>query len=385
MITLNMDEKKFTEDLLAKYLAGKCNSEEILLVERFYLEQFQLEPLLILSDRNIKAELKAELFPETLDTSHYLLKIKIVKILRYSAAAVIIISLSIFGIHHYSENQRKSQQFSGAVANIRPGGNLAVLTLGSGKRIDLKNIGNGKLAVQNGLIITKTKDGILSYAYSKGNKKSTTEFTYNMVETPAGGQYKVILPDGTKVWLNASSSLRYPVFFDKVSRRVELTGEGYFEVAHDKNHPFMVQSADQTIQVLGTHFNVNAYTEEPLKQTTLLEGRIKIATSSGYKVLKPGEQASVSNKIIKVNNVDTDLAVAWKNGDFVFENTPLNAIMRQISRWYNVQVVYQGKIDNVKLSGSISRSKNLSELLSILEITKTVHFKVSERRIVVMP
>ncbi|WP_158288388.1 FecR family protein [Mucilaginibacter psychrotolerans] len=379
-----MDNIKQTEELINKYLAGECTAEETILVERFYLSQFIKEPFPEISERDIKAELSARLFNEVIPEPAVLRKRNIASLWRYSAAAAILVAISVFGIHFYN-NQKNNLKPNNTLSEIVPGGNRAVLTLGNGNKIFLNNRGNGQLAIQSGVAVKKANDGTILYESDKNSKGADIATLYNTIETPAGGQYKVILPDGTKVWLNALSSLRYPVVFAGDTRQVVLTGEGYFEVAHDKDHPFFVQSSGQSIRVLGTHFNVNSYQDEPVNRTTLLEGRIKISIGSSDKILIPGEQASVTNKQIQVTKADPEESVAWKNGDFVFEQAPLSMIMRQISRWYDVKVICGGDVGNIKLSGSISRSKSLKEVLTVLEITEAVHFKIKERSVLVMP
>jgi len=203
-----------------------------------------------------------------------------------------------------------------------------------------------------------------------------------------GGEYQVVLADGTKVWLNALSSIRFPTSFKGSERKVEITGEAYFEVAKNARMPFRVIGGSQTVEVLGTHFNINAYPDESAVATTLLEGSVKVAMHDGQaKVLKPGEQALIfkENNSFRVKEVDAEDAVAWKNGYFQFNDDDLKTIMNQLSRWYNVEIVYQQANLDQKFGGTISRSKNLSQVLRILELTGNVRFRVEGRRITVMP
>lgn len=279
---------------------------------------------------------------------------------------------------------------STAKIDIVPGGNKAFLTLANGKRIVLTDAKNGELAEQSGIKVIKTADGQLIYSVS--NETSPVTGT-NKIETPAGGQYQVRLPDGTKVWLNAASSLTFPTKFAKLERRVMLSGEAYFEVAKDKRHPFIVKTEQQEVEVLGTHFNINSYQDEPELKTTLLEGSVKVVLNSSVQhvtmqdrsiIIKPSQQAILQNNKLKVQTVDIQEAVDWKNGEFIFNNESLESIMRKISRWYNVKINY-GNIRRTKLfSGKISRFENVSEVLSMLELTGEVHFKTEERRITIL-
>lgn len=276
-------------------------------------------------------------------------------------------------------------------ADIKPGGNKATLTLANGRKISLTDTSNGEIAEQSGIAITKTADGQLVYTIKNSSAVASanqpTEF--NTIETPVGGQYQINLPDGTKVWLNAASSLKYPAQFTAHQRKVELTGEGYFEVSKDKKRPFTVVTGKQEVQVLGTHFNVNAYPEEKATKTTLLEGIVKVSNASSQehgdsKLLRPGEQSTLTQASFQVEKVDIENAVAWKNGYFTFADEDLEVSMRKLSRWYNVEISYSGKFDTISFGGAISRSKSLAEVLQILELTRKIKFKIEGRRIILM-
>ncbi len=209
---------------------------------------------------------------------------------------------------------------------------------------------------------------------------------YNTITIPRGGQYQVILPDGTKVWLNSASSLKYPTVLLVNERKVERTGEGYFEVAKNKNMPFKVKFNEEEVEVLGTHFNIMAYTDEGETRATLLEGSVKISKGEFSKVLVPGEQTISQNNQANftVRPADIESVLAWKNGIFSLQNSGIHQIMRQIARWYDVDVVYQGNLEDKVYGGRVSKSKNISEILRNLELTGTIHFKVEGRRITVM-
>jgi transmembrane sensor len=306
---------------------------------------------------------------------------------KYVAAAAVLIFLSA-GAYFLLRNEEPKQHVAIQKYNIPAGDNKAILTLANGKQIILTDAKNGELANENAVAINKTGGGVIRYDGTSAN----SEIAYNTMTTPRGGQYTLILSDGTKVFMNAASAIKYPTSFSGNERKVELKGEAYFEVAHNKKMPFRVETPSHQIEVLGTHFNVNAYDDEPAAKTTLLEGSVKInkvadgkvINEIDYKILKPGEQATVKADI-QVANADVDEAVAWKNGVFMFNDEKIESIMRKISRWYNVDVDYQGKITSEGFGGTVSRSKDISAILKVLEETGGVHFKVEGRRITVMP
>lgn len=302
-----------------------------------------------------------------------------------AASIFIVAALSLY--LYTNSTQNKPVRPVSHASHIKPGDNKAYLTLANGKKIVLSDAKNGTLVAQNGIQITKTTDGQLVYTVT-GNNNSTSS-DYNTIETPKGGQYQVRLPDGTNVWLNAASSLRYPSAFKGSERKVELSGEAYFEVAKNKKMPFRVISNTQTVEVLGTHFNVNSYLDEADTKTTLLEGsvRVKRNNSTTAVVIRPGQQASVKQNVndkINVAEADMEEVMAWKNNYFRFNNENIESVMRKISRWYNVDVEYKGAISDEEFNGTISRSKNIVQVLEMLEGTKSIHFKIEGRRIVVM-
>ena len=310
------------------------------------------------------------------------------KILSYAAAVIILCLLSITAYYYYNHNNTEADKIVQNIPvlpesnEILPGGNKATLTLSNGQVIDLTNTQNGTLPTQSAIKIEKS-NGLLSYS-PENNKIS--EMNFNTISTPNGGQYQLILSDGTKVWLNAASSLKYPISFQGTERKVELTGEAYFEVASDKSKPFRVASKDQEVVVLGTHFNINAYGNEGSSQTTLLEGSVKVNVHNNIKLLKPGQQARVlpSSEIKIINNVETDAVIAWKNEKFQFVKADIQTVMRQIERWYDVEVEYQAKI-STHFGGSISRNVNLDQVLNILQQTEKVRFEVKGKKIIVLP
>lgn len=271
---------------------------------------------------------------------------------------------------------------------IEPGGNKAVLTLSDGSKIILDNAKNGVLAKQAGVSIQKTSDGELLYAFSNAEGGTAGQITegiiYNKIETPLGGKYQINLPDGSKVWLNSASSLRFPALFSGDTREVELNGEAFFDVAKNKNKPFKVITKDQIVEVLGTQFNINSYGDEEAIKTTLIEGSVKIIYKDKVVLLSPGQQFQPNELKPKVIEADTEEVTAWKNGYFLFKNEDIRSIMRKLSRWYNVEVSYVGEIPEVGFGGNISASKDISEVLAVLQLTNAVHFKIEGRRITVM-
>ncbi|WP_256009377.1 FecR family protein [Desertivirga xinjiangensis] len=309
-------------------------------------------------------------------------------LLRYAAAASVLLILS-FGAFFLLKKEKQQEVIAVKKQEIKPGGNRAMLTLADGRQISLDDAANGELAKLENISIVKTAGGQIVYQIKDNNSNNTDPsgpIAYNTISTPRGGQYKVILPDGSSVLLNAVSSLKYPTSFSaSKQRKVELTGEAYFEVAKDKARPFIVSCNNQTVQVLGTHFNINGYSEEGVTKTTLLEGAVRVKSSGGSVDIRPGEQSLLaSNETLSVSAVDTEEAVAWVNGNFMFNSQDLGSIMRSVSRWYDTDVQYIDNIASRKFTGSISRYENVTEVLNMLELTGLVHFKVDGRRILVM-
>jgi transmembrane sensor len=267
---------------------------------------------------------------------------------------------------------------------ILPGGNKAVLTLSDGSTIALDSAVNGAIAQQGSTQIVKLKNGELAY---KADDHHPAIVQYNTISTPRGGWYRITLPDGTGVWLNAASSLKYPAAFTGSERQVTLTGEAYFEVADDAAQPFSVKANGITVHVLGTHFNINAYDDENAVKATLVTGRVKVTSGDHESILSPGQMAIVNSNQTSINTIttDTDEEIAWKNGLFQFNNTNIAAVMRQISRWYNVSISYEGTITDNSFTGSISRDADITKVLKLLELTGGVHFKVTGQNITVIP
>ncbi|WP_316837349.1 FecR family protein [Pedobacter nutrimenti] len=320
---------------------------------------------------------------------------------RYAAAAAVLFligaTLFYYNSHHVILN---SFQNSGLVKNtIKAGQNKATLTLANGKVINLDSTTNGEIAEQTGITITKTEKGQLVYNVTESAKKEKTasaKIAYNTITTPRGGQYQINLPDGSKIWLNASSSLKYPTLFSKNERKVELSGEAYFEVAKmtfkEAGHknvrmPFIVVTSKQQVEVLGTHFNINSYEDEAITKTTLLEGAVRVSQVGSRKTvnLLPGLQSVLNNNNLSTRAVDTDEAVAWKNGYFQFNESDLGSIMRQLSRWYNIEIIFK---DNKKADElfhfKASRNLELNEMVKIFELNG-IKLKIERRTLIVEP
>lgn len=358
-----MKENQKTE-LLNKYNEGLATPEEQAIVESWQL-QFPLEGRHVLGDKETKADL-AEIRTNLLRISGK----GNTRLLWYKISAVAAVALIAFstGLYFYPRTNTNGKTVAElAKHDILPGRNTATLTLANGTKIVLAESVKGKLATESGISITKDADGQIVYQVDDvSGAVSANKQTYNTLSTAKGEQYQVNLPDGTKVWLNAASSLTYaPSFSGKAERRVQLNGEAYFEVAKDKLHPFIVKTQDQEVKVLGTHFNVNSYQDESTEKTTLLEGSVNVNNKA---VLQPGQQSVVSDAgNVRVQQADLDGAVAWKNGYFQFNDVPLQTIMRQISRWYDIEVIYKGTLTNDAFNGTIDRKASLSRILKILE------------------
>jgi transmembrane sensor len=296
------------------------------------------------------------------------------------AASVLLIVAGVV-IWQQTNSSRPATTAEASKHDVPPGSNKAILTLSNGQQIVLDFAAKGGLAQQGSTQVTKTDSGQIAYHASS---EKPTVVLYNTLATPRGGQYQLTLPDGTKVWLNAASSIRYPVFFTGPERRVEITGEAYFEVAKNASKPFkVVVDGTQEVDVLGTSFDVNAYPDEREIKTTLLEGSVK---AEGV-ILKPGQQAAwnVGQPVKVQKDADLEEAVAWKNGKFIFTGNDLGSVMRKIARWYDVDVEYKGDFSGDEFVGVISRFKNISEILGMLEQTRTVKFTVEGRKVTVLP
>lgn len=302
----------------------------------------------------------------------------------YSIAASVLL---IAGIFFFTRPVKKAgivADTPSAVNDVQPGGNRATLLLADGSIVDLQQQQRGLVKNENGILINKTTDGQLTYS---GEKTGNEAALYHTLVTPRGGQYKVTLPDGTIAWLNAASSLKYPVAFTGPERLVELKGEGYFEVAKNAKQPFKVNLRNETsVLVTGTHFNINAYSDETVIRTTLLEGAVTVSSQKLKTNLSPLQQAVVNSTgdITTEKNSNTAEATGWKDGKFIFKNADIETIMRQVARWYDIDLQYEGKI-NYHFNATIDRNVPVSKLLKLLEMTNNVHFTIDGKKIIVKP
>lgn len=371
-------------NLLERYNSGNCSDEEKAIIESWYL-QYRDNSAASLTEEERLDDLQSvfDALPLPQNARRYRV-LPLYKI----AAAVAAVFIVVLGIYFYRSQQTDTRLAKVIETKIVPGGTKATLTLSDGSRIILDDAETGVLASQSGVSIQKTADGQLIYSVSNSTAPAAqpgNELMYNTIETPVGGSYQINLPDGTKVWLNAASSLSFPTKFSNGSRIVKLTGEAYFEVAKNKHMPFSVKFNKQVVEVLGTQFNINSYTDEGADKTTLFEGSVRLSQGSKQVVLKPGQQAVYEKDEMKVKDTDLEEALAWKNGYFMFKNEDIKSIMRKIARWYDVEVSYSGNIPDIGFGGTISRSTDISEVLNALQLTNSIHFKIEGRRITVMP
>lgn len=318
---------------------------------------------------------------------------------QYAAAAAILFAVAFSAyLWVFRPDVQPIAQRTGPLGQknvILPGGEKAVLTLADGTHIVLDSTDAGMLTQQGNMKVVKLSNGQLSYQVSDDVSPSAEKgkVLFNTIATPRGGQYTIELADGSRVWLNAASSLKFPAAFNGDERNVELTGEGYFEIAHNAAKPFKVTVNNVAVKVLGTHFNIEAYSGGAVMKTTLLEGSVQVEASGQDKTIKPGEQAQISNKTgsanpsISVQQVNVEDIVAWKEGRFVFHNDNIQTVMNQLARWYDVTVSYEGNVTNEEFVGVISRSRyeNISGILTMLEKTRTVSFQIKGRHVTVMP
>lgn len=301
-------------------------------------------------------------------------------------AAVLFVFLG-FGIYLLNNRNIPKIQAAGEMVQSTTDNTKATLTI-AGKEVILLNDSDGRLITISGnKAISKTKNGELVYNNLENVSSPENSIVNNTLSVPRGGEYQIILSDGTKVWINSASSLSFPAVFKANDRKVTLIGEAYFEVAKNKKMPFLVSANGSLVEVIGTHFNISAYKDDETVQTTLLEGSVRVINNTKRVILKPNQQAigGVRDGSLNVKEANTEEVMAWKNGYFVFEDVDIQTIMKYLVRWYNVEVTYNGKITSQKFGGTFSRSKDVSELLDYLETLGNVHFKKEGRRVIVMP
>ncbi|UAY55502.1 FecR family protein [Arachidicoccus terrestris] len=405
--------------LLEKYRQGSCNAEELALIEDWY-ENLGLNRKLnkekaasfLRQLENAGPDFEEHMYEgflsklqqqqdrpaENIEDHQFTKYSKRNKRLMAAASIILLLGLGWWGIRfiansgsHQIQTARLADTIQPVSITGSPGQNRAILTLAGGQTILLDTLKNGLIATTGGFKLMN-KAGTLNFSMPEAGAQNTSGPTasapagQNTLRTAAGEQYKLILPDGTKVWLNAASTLEFPASFAQAkTRSVKLEGEAYFEVVHNSRQPFMVQTAHQTIEDLGTAFNVTAYKDDPFTKTTLLEGAVQVSNAAGRHraptTLVPGQQASLANADhgegnIRVARVETESVVAWKNGYFRFDGEDIYAIMRRVSRWYKVQVVYDEPVSKNSMEGSMSRFENVSKILNIIEKTGLFKFKM---------
>jgi len=388
---MKSSQKQHFVEILKKYRTKKASPEEIKFLEAYY-NVFEASEDLITEENEasysfLRNQMKTGIDQRVIVPNGTVKKLNWFRYAAGAAAAVLLLSVSVYFFKFQSEN---THDLTAKIdQHIKPGGNKAVLTLANGRQIVLNDATTGEIAKQSGISITKTADGQIVYTILNGNTGSEStddgSILKNTITTPKGGQYKVILPDGTEVLLNSASSLVYPTAFRGSERLVELYGEAYFEVTKNKSMPFRVKSDLQTVEVLGTHFNVNAYDDETAIKTTLLEGVVKVGSANQSITIAPGQQALLSKSgsgVLVKRTINADQEIAWKDGKFSFDNDDIKTVMRSIARWYDVDVTYRGNVDDISFSGEIFRTAKLSEVIKILELSN-VQLDVKEKTIIV--
>lgn len=393
------------QNLLDRYLSGACSAEEQLIVEKWLEQQQETSNEWSEMDAPAKAAWMSQLHQDIQHTIHgsgmaattraipanatRALPIYRRLLFRASvAAAVILLIAGVWWFERTPAHEEGATVHNSRPSNdVPPGGNRAILTLANGSTIALDSAANGSLAQQGNTTVLKTANGQLAYQIAASDKpQATRAATYNTLATPRGGQYRLVLPDGSKVWLNAASSIRYPTTFEGKERRVTITGEAYFEIKENAALPFVVATDNKgEIQVLGTQFNVNAYDDEPVVKTTLLEGAVQVKKEGTTLLLKPGEQAQLTKTgdLTRMKDVDMEETIAWKNGKFSCKNMALEDILRQVARWYDVEIVYEDRITD-RYTASVARDVPVSSLLRYLELSEGVHFRIEGRKITVV-
>lgn len=391
--------------IIKKYRDGKASKEEIDFLHLYYYAGFENDPgILDNKSESEKLTLKSEMEAQIMDrilSGNKNKKGKIVPLpssskgwYKVAAAASVILLVASFAIYFLRSASielvgQKANEKKPLINDIAPGGNRATLTLANGNTIILDSVQNGSLAIQGNTQVIKLNDGKLAYE-KEDNSPATIQ--YNTITTPRGGQYQLTLSDGSQVWLNAASSITFPTSFVGDKREVKITGEAYFEVAHNAAMPFHVLVVPTSaglkggdIEVLGTHFNVNAYVDEDAIKTTLLEGSVKVNKGNESLIIAPGEQARIdysTDKLAIKKNVDIESIIAWKNGLFYFNQSDIRSIMKIVSRWYDLDVIIDDNVPDKKFSGKIYRNVNVSEVIRILE-TSGIHLNIIGNKILV--
>lgn len=378
-------DKIQAKELIQKYNEGSALKEEVNLLENWYVHESELQRANPEEQDYLKVNMEMWLNIQAAKNQ----KKSLLLWPRIAVAAAVLLCVAIAFYFYQQPQQQLAEQLT--VEDFGPGKNSATLTLADGKRILLTDAAHGTIASQAGVAVNKTAEGKL--VYNADGKMSTANPVINILTTARSEQYQVVLPDGSKVWLNAASSIKFPASFaGQRIRNVELRGEAYFEVAKDKVHSFIVTTAGQTVEVLGTHFNICSYPEEEAIKTTLLEGAVKVVAFAGNRptgaesILKPNQQSIVNkeSKVLTTNWVDAETVVAWKNGLFQFDDADIKTVMRQLSRWYDIEVEFSGDIPKETFSGKVYRNMSLSKVLDVLSFSQ-INFKIQGRRMTIYP
>jgi ferric-dicitrate binding protein FerR (iron transport regulator) len=401
---MSVSEEQLLAVLAEKFLAGTATAAEQQQLHQLY-DKWKDDEEMVVSATQQTELLRVEILQalhERIKGQNNIIPFYKRKLWQLAAAASILIAAAVWLFYYLPTSSSKSAFASNNThppTNQRPvvpGKDKATLTLANGTVIDLDSAGAGLITTQNGARVMLQNGKVIYDAThlptgQAGSPLTTDHAPFNTISTPRGGQYQLILPDGSKVWLNATSAIKFPVAFAGNTRTVELTGEAYFEVAPSTSlrtgakMPFIVKVKDLDVKVLGTHFNVKAYQDEEETKVTLLEGKVKTSMVNGqWSILKPGEQAFIHHSQLTIHdNVDLEEVISWKNGKFHFNNADIQVIMRQIARWYDVEVEYQHISSDTRLGGIVSRKEDLRQLLDYFEIAGKVRFTVEGRKIIV--
>ena len=377
-----MKDSKHIKLLFERYLNNHASREETAELFQYFQDTNNKEALEQMIENQLESRDKEELIDKMildrvfgkidLDTEPQNIKSPTwYKITGVAAAIILIISISYLFLNRSTYNDHTA-------TIIEPGRDKATLVLSSGKTIVLEDVANGKLTEELGTTIEKTEKGGINYKI-EGN--TDVRIAMNLLNVPKGGQFQITLSDGTKVWLNSNSSLKYPSAFSTSERRVELTGEAYFEVSKNKQKPFIVETSLQKVEVLGTKFNINAYDDESSTQTSLAEGSVRVSCKNNTTLLKPGQQSTLTDQNIAVRSINLDQVLDWKNGDFNFSNNNLKEIMRKISRWYNIEVIFEGPISQETYVAQISRKKRLNDVLRALQLSGSIKYSIRNNKL----
>ncbi|MFZ4102504.1 MAG: FecR family protein [Sphingobacterium thalpophilum] len=391
-------QKEEVQKLVEKYLHNAASAEETEKLFQWYRAEMKTDSEWNFDEQEDENKLKSFIFSriELADTTdNRFIGTRKYYSLAAAASAVIFLISGLYFLHKSDDVKTDINPVKvatkPAVNDIQPGGIKAILTLSDGKKIVLDDSQNGVVLNQGGIKIHKNSQGVIEYTLIESaneqsiNERKEVQTVYNTIQTPVGGKFQLNLADGSKVWLNSASSLRFPVFFAGDTREVELKGEAYFEVSKNVDKKFSVRSGNQTVEVLGTHFNINAYSDEPSITTTLIEGAVRVIELNSKKsqILKPGEQSKVDREI-RIQRKDTQAEVAWKDGYFYFENASIETVMRQLGRWYGITARYEPELPEHHFEGAIATNLTLLEVLEILQ-KSNIHFRLEGKEVIVMP